>query len=180
MKAIKIILLIFLSLIVLLFCLYYTGHDSNDYIYKRAKKEVNDNAEDYSKLYKYLSDATSDKYPTSLITYRNGWGYVNFSLFGIDNKEKSSHKEVPPFIEHLLFDGSAFYNGDNSKAMYVSFPFSNYKLYETRLIYSNNQSSIVNDLILRGYKFYDSTKQSIDYGNCIIWLNKNWLLSFYK
>ena len=179
LKALKICGLIFTLFGLLIFSTYYFRHSSNREIYRKAQNNISEKEKLYLELYEYLKSSINDSFSNCGFTYRSGWKYLSFSLVN-KNKEKNLYKDIPLFVPEISHSLNASYNSDSTKYMKVSLEWSNYKLDRTKLIYSPNLSVAISYLKKRGYKYYDSVEDNMDYENCIIKINEHWLLSFYK
>lgn len=177
--AIKIVSLILLSVVAIFTTIYLTNSETNKSILKKVKKDINDHRIGYSKLYEYLEDSTSDKYPVSKIVYRNGLGYVMFFLKDTLNNEHSFQKEVPLFMDDLNLSFGAAYNRSH-RTIYIDLPWINSDFFKTKIIYSKMQDKVIKIYLSKGYQLCDTISGVSDNKNSILKIDTSWLLAFYK
>ena len=176
LKAFKIVIGIFLSIFLFIVYLYYSNHETNERIFNLTKIEVEQKNEVYLRIYNFLKSNTSDSLPSCAFHYKRGNSYISFSQFSIYGRDINTQKDAPTFVDSLGRTFSASINSNYE--MGISIDLRNYKTDVTRLFYSQDLKRSIERLKKIGFMYFDTVNNKMEYENCIIKLNENWLLSF--
>lgn len=167
---------VLLVIIILLLGSYLINHHSNAYIIRQAKKDIQNNQSSLLQAVLFCKNLVKNQHEKVVIDYRYGWPKMHIELISNNKKVKNEYYEedVPVFITPLMWGSNSihiiFSKGD---FMSLEYPYSNYMLCRSKLIYTDDQRSF-----LQQYNAKKNLEENKKVNNNIMpyKINSNWLL----
>lgn len=164
---------------------FLKNHYKDRYIIEKAKIDIVAYKKNLTELMSYLDSITSIDFPNAYIECKPGTpNQILITLHPEDNtqKDKNSTTIKPFFIKNFLLYGNNldihYYKDSLIK---IDYPYSNYRLKNTVLIYCYNQSEYIKDCQEKGIPVYqrEADKNSLNKDYVII-LDSQWCIKFYR